>query len=473
MVSNKLTVLAASAALFESALGFSAHRHLHNDKRAIDKRAMETDWVTEWVTVWVTPGEGDSIPASCTGAVTDVAAASSLTTTTTTQAAAESAVKYKAPGSSKASSTTTSTTIVVVPTTTAVPATTAEAVYNNGEDYQPQTTLSTAVKPEAPVSKVVVQSSAVESEAPVSKVVVQSSAVESEAAVPTTTQKEAVEAVTSSAVNYVATTSKAAATTTTAAAKSESTDSSSTYTGSTGISLKRGVSYNDGELASTFSSNCKNCGWGYNWGATRDGLDESVTFIPTLWGTDHVTGWEENANAAISSGSKVLFSFNEPDMPNQATMEPSVAAEAHVKHMNPFKGKALIAAPSVSNSGTDGQGLSYLAQWIEACEALDEKCHYDFCNIHWYSAAQYSDTLFTQIEKAKKVCGGKPIWLTEFAPTDTDEATINSFMEEVIPKLEAIDYLEGYSYFMVKTGLLMTDSSSLSTYGQTYASASA
>ncbi|KAH6900167.1 glycosyl hydrolase catalytic core-domain-containing protein [Thelonectria olida] len=456
MVSNKLTVLAASAALFESALGFNAHRHLHNDKRAIDKRAMETDWVTEWVTVWVTPGEGDAIPASCTGAVTDVAAASSHAAATT-QAAAESAaesVKYKAPASSKASSTTTSTTIVVVPTTAAA-VTTAEAV-NNGEDYQqPQTTLTTAVK----------------SEAAVSKVVVQSSAAESEAAVPTTTEQAVVEAVTSSAVKVA--TSKAAATTTTAAAKSESTGSSSSYSGSTGISSKRGVAYNDGELASTFSSSCKSCGWGYNWGATRDGLDESVTFIPTLWSPDHSTGWEDNANSAISSGSKVLFSFNEPDMPNQATMEPAVAAAAHVKYMNPFKGKALIAAPSVSNSGTEGQGLSYLAQWIEACEALDEQCHYDFCNIHWYSAAQYSDTLFTQIESAKKVCGGKPIWLTEFAPTDTDETTINSFMEEVIPKLEAIDYLEGYSYFMVKTGLLMTDSSSLSTYGQTYASASA
>lgn len=443
MVSNKLTLLAASAALFDSALGFNAHRHLHN------KRAMETDWVTEWVTVWVTPGEGDAVPASCTGAVTDAAA--STVAVTTTAAAAESVVKHKA--SSKVSSTTTSTTVVVVPTST-----TAVAADNN-EAYYPQTTLTTAVKSKAAASSV---------------------AQSSEAAVQytssTSTQEEAVEAVTSVAqaatTTKAAATSKAAATTTSAAATSE-TETSTTSSSDTGINSKRGIAYNDAALANTFSSSCTNCGWAYNWGSARGDLDSSIPFIPTLWGNDasYTDVWNANAAAAIKEGSKVLFSFNEPDIAGQASLDAATAASEHVKWMNPFKGKALISAPSVSNSGTDGQGLSYLAEWVTACEALDEQCHYDFCNIHWYSEAQYSDTLFTQIAAAKKACGGKPIWLTEFAPTDTDSATIVSFMDEVLPKLDAISYLEGYSYFMVSADKLMSSSSSLSTTGQAYASA--
>lgn len=412
MVSNKLTVLAASAALLESALG-AAHGHQH---KHLNKRVYETDWVTEVVTVWVTPKDGDALPASCTGA---------------SSASAASAAGYDTP---KAADTTISTSIVV----------STSAAYNAAAYTTAQTTLSTAVKSveqAAPVYSSSSSSSQV--------VVVASSSSVYQAPVASTT-----------------TSAKASTTTTT----TESTGSSSA--GSAGLSHKRGLAYNDASLANTFQSSCTNCGWGYNWASYGDNLDSSLQFIPQLWSTNQADVWSANATAAINSGSKALFSFNEPDISGQALMSVSDCAAGHVEYMNPFKGKALIGAPAVSNSGSTNQGLDYLEQWINTCKGLDEPCHYDFCNIHWYSAAQYSDTLFTQIEKAYKLCG-KPIWLTEFAPTDTDTSTINSFLEEVIPKLEAIDYLEGYAYFMVKTGVLMDSASILSTYGQTYASASA
>ncbi|KAI5462279.1 hypothetical protein BGZ63DRAFT_326901, partial [Mariannaea sp. PMI_226] len=243
--------------------------------------------------------------------------------------------------------------------------------------------------------------------------------------------------------------------------------SSGSSSSGTGISKKRGMAFNDAALCNTFHENCPNCGWAYNWGDNKGDLDSSIPFIPTMWGPSHAATWETNANSAIAAGSKVLFSFNEPDITTQSTLSPADAAKYHIQYLNPFSSKALIAAPSVSNSGSDGQGLSYLAQWIEACNG---ECHFDFCNIHWYSEAQYSDTLFTQIEKAHEVCGGKPIWLTEFAPTDNDPNVKNDFMKKVIPKLDQIDYLEGYSYFMVGTDNLMSDQSSLSEFGQSYAS---
>ncbi|KAH7155247.1 glycosyl hydrolase catalytic core-domain-containing protein [Dactylonectria estremocensis] len=416
MVSKKCVLLSATAALVESALGFNYRRHGHQH---IDKRAYETDWVTEWVTVWVTAGQ-------------DAAAV-------TTKAGSN---KYKNKG------TTTSTTVVVVPTSTSVayvaPVQTTSVAY-----VEPaQTTLTAVLKPETTAAAVVYTSSSIEEVA----------------AVPDTTSAVVVEEV-------AATTQKAAATTTSKKAAATTASSSS----SSGLSHKRGMAYNEAALANTFGASCANCGWAYAWSSVSTGsedLDSTYNFIPMLWGNASmfVDVWDDNAAAAISSGSKALFSFNEPDIPTQANLIPADAAGYHVEFMNPYAGQAKIGAPSVSNSGSEGQGLDWLSSWIDTCKTLDEPCHYDFCNVHWYSEAAYADTLFTHLEDAYKLCG-KPIWLTEFAPNHASEAETAAFLEEVIPKLEALDYLEGYAYWMVATGNLMSSDSSLSTYGQVYASA--
>lgn len=238
--------------------------------------------------------------------------------------------------------------------------------------------------------------------------------------------------------------------------------------GSTGFA-KRGIAYNDANLANSFSEQCVGCGWLYNWGSSAPGITGNKNFIPMLWGDlpVHTTNWDQDAEAAIANGAKHFFSFNEPDMPSQANMSPAAAAAAHAKYMSKYSGKVQVGAPSVSNSGQAGQGLDWLKQFMTACASTDG-CEVDFCNVHWYSQAQYSDTLFSHLKDANDACGGKPVWLTEFAPIDSDNE-ISSFMNSVIPKLEALDYLAGYAYFMVADNNLMT-SSSLSSIGNVYAS---
>lgn len=425
MVANKVVLLTAAATLVESALGFNFNRHGHQH---INKRALETEWVTEWVTVWVTPGQEE--------------AAAATSTTTTTKSGSK---KHKAVGGgSDTAPTTTSTTVVVVPTSTS----TSVAYVAPA-----QTTLTTAVQPKSTVEEAAVYTT--------------SSIEEAVAAVPETTSEVVVE-------QAATTTSKVAAATTTTKKTAAATTASSS-SGSSGLSHKRGLAYNEAALANTFGASCPNCGWAYSWGSTNTGsedLDSAYNFIPLLHSnkTEFTSVWSDNAAAAIKSGSKALFSFNEADIVTQANIPAADAAAYHVQYMNPFSGQAKIGAPSVSNSGESGQGLDWLKSWIDACEARDEQCQYDFCNIHWYSQPAYVDTLFTQLEAAHKLCG-KPIWLTEFAPTEASDAQVSAFLEEVIPKLEALDYVEAYSYFMVATGNLMSSETSLSSYGQVYASA--
>ncbi|KAF7549450.1 hypothetical protein G7Z17_g6373 [Cylindrodendrum hubeiense] len=438
MVANKVVLLTAAATLVESALGFNLHRHGHQH---LDKRAMETEWVTEWVTVCVTAGQEEAAAAA---------------TSTSTKAAVASEKNKAVDGGSDVVSTTTSTTIVVVPTSTSVayvaPTSTSVAYVAPVA----QTTLTTAIQAKSTVEEAAVYTT--------------SSAEEAVVAVPETTSEAAV------VEEVAATTTKAAAATTTT--KKAATTSTTSSSSSAGISHKRGIAYNDAALANTFGDDCPNCGWAYGWSAWEQSSGsatlDSLTFIPLLHsGDDYYTSdWNIAAAAAIKAGSPALFSFNEPDIVTQADMSVSDAVTGHVTWLNPFAGQALIGAPSVSNSGKAGKGLEYLEQWIDACAALDEPCHYDFCNVHWYNEFTVIDDLFNQLEAAHKLCG-KPIWLTEFALTlesgYTDAQKV-TFLEEVIPKLEALDYLDGYAYWMVSTDNLMTSSTSLSTYGQVYAS---
>ncbi|KAF4460502.1 glycoside hydrolase [Fusarium albosuccineum] len=252
---------------------------------------------------------------------------------------------------------------------------------------------------------------------------------------------------------------------------STASSGSSSSGGSVGFSSKRGVAYNDIDLANTFAGDCDNCGWGYNWDSESYGL-KNLNFIPTLWSADanHVDRFPDNVQTCLSNGAKAIFSFNEPDNGGQANMQPADAAAAHVKYLNKYAGKALIGAPSISNSGLAGEGIEWLTSFVSACESQETACHYDFCNVHWYSEVEYGETLFDHLKAAHKTCGGKPIWLTEFAPKGSDEA-IASWLEEAIPRLEALEYLDAYAYWMVSEGILMSSATELSTYGKVYAQA--
>ncbi|KAF4340478.1 glycoside hydrolase [Fusarium beomiforme] len=256
-------------------------------------------------------------------------------------------------------------------------------------------------------------------------------------------------------------------------AKSSNTQSKSSGSssgGSPGFS-KRGIAYNNVELANTFASECEHCGWAQNWDSTSGGL-KGVNFCPTLWNDqdEHTKRFAQNCAQALKDGAKAIFSFNEPDIGSQADMTPAHAAQAHVKWLNSYVGQALIGAPAVSNSGLPGEGVEWLKSWVSECEKLDEQCHYDFCNVHWYSEVEYGNTLFDHLKASHEACGGKPIWLTEFAPKGSD-AAIADWLKDTIPKLEALDYLDAYAYFKVETGMLMTSETQLSSYGSVYASA--
>lgn len=238
---------------------------------------------------------------------------------------------------------------------------------------------------------------------------------------------------------------------------------------------KRGLSFENVDLANTFRMKCPSCSRAYNWGPRTEGLSQDLIFVPMLWDDSpgRTASWALTMTKAISDGCREVLSFNEPDNIGQANMTPEQAALSHVKYLNPYKDKLKIGAPSVSNSVVNGEGLRWLSEFFEVCAQQETTCAVDFCPVHWYSwdvlyREQWSSDLLRHLKSAYEICGGRPVWLTEFAVPGNDEIT-QLFLKEIIPELEELEYLSAYFYFFVSVGRLMSTDNSLSISGETYA----
>lgn len=422
-----LAVLATGALTGNSAHALShrhAQRHHHEDKRAIVYEATETVTDTTWVTVTVDPNQESATVAPVVEAAVS----------TTSSSVVSSASAFAAPYTSSVPTTTTSITL----------------------------------------TSVVASTPSASSVAAVADVVASSSASSSALVVSPTTATPSV-APTTLVTSTSAGTS--AASVSSSAAASSSTSSSSFVQPAVAVvestsSNKRGAAYNTASLISPLIGSGSKIGWAYNWGQVEDGLsdvDSSLEYVPMLWSTrsDFVSTWTQNAEAAISAGAKNFLSFNEPDNVDQANMDAATAASAFIQYMNPYSGSVSLGSPAITNSGTDGEGVSWLKEWVSAC---DGQCDYSFCAAHWYSPADSS--VFLQfVSDVYEACGNKPVWITEFAPTGADDSTISSFLETIQDALDNdsnYSFVERYAYFYVADGYLV-DGTSASSYGNTFA----
>lgn len=405
-----LAFLAANGAL---AANHGRHLH-HHDKKALVYESTETVTDITWVTVTVGNG-GETVGATSSSTlIVPTAAPSSSTSLTTSSVEAPSTSSTYVAAPSTPSSSTTLVTSTKASSSAALPTTSSVLEVPDVNVAEPATTSSS-----------------------------------SSSTVVATTES-------STSSTYVA--SSAAATTTTAASSNSSN--------------KRGAAYNTASLISPLLGDGTKLSWAYNWGSSSDGLSDvssSLEYVPMLWGTgsDHTSYWESNAQAAIDDGSTHLVSFNEPDNSGQANLTPAEAATGHQTYMNQFASKAKIGAPAITNSNIEGESTSWLSAWIDACGG---SCSYDFCPAHWYNTIDAgADDLLSFVKTVYDTCG-KPVWITEFEPTDGTDEQKAAFLATVQEAFDSDDYsyVERYSYFMVSDGNLVSGGSA-STFGNTFA----
>ncbi|KAI2625493.1 glycoside hydrolase family 128 protein [Xylaria nigripes] len=435
-----------AAATVKEVVGAHVHQHMHAHKREVVWAATETVVVTEYTTITVTEDQENTaaaVPTSARGPRPEILSAAPIITSES------------------------STSNVVEPTTSiATPTITPTTLATN---VKPTTSSSTdsPIVPSLPLelTTLVVTTSS----EPVTTT--SSEPVTTTSSEPVTTTSS--EPVTTTSSEPVTTTSSEPVTTTSsepvvvatppvpaAAPKPEIV---------TNGSIKRGLAFNDATLVQEFLNLGGKASWAYNWAPSSAALPAGVTYYPMLWSPapEHSNGWAQFAQDAISKGADALLGFNEPDIASQANMSPQYAAAAHTQWLNQYAGQVRISSPAISSSENANQGIDWLRQFFGACNG---QCHVDFCVAHWYGpgGASGAQLFLNHLKDVSNACSGKPVWVTEFAAQSDD---INAFMTTVVTALESSEFsfVEKYSYFMAGVGELFSSPTSLSSYGQIYA----
>lgn len=227
---------------------------------------------------------------------------------------------------------------------------------------------------------------------------------------------------------------------------------------------KRGISYtgtdsHDEDYDLLLSSGSP-VNWYFTWSPIPapflDDNDTSmIEFVPALPSIDNL---DDNIDALdrVPSSSKHLFTFNEPDGTTDSggsSISPDDAAKAYIEKIVPLRDRFQISHPSVTGSP---RGLEWLDDFNTSCWKVDSDngCPTDFVTAHWYGdfegLSSWLDQLVTWYNQSGSgIEKDLRIWVKEFALPQADQDATFAMMNQSLPYLDQLEYVEKYAWFGV------------------------
>ena len=188
--------------------------------------------------------------------------------------------------------------------------------------------------------------------------------------------------------------------------------------------------------------------WYYTWGKELNGgSPQNCEFVPMFWGAADVTANNLAAVKKLKDDGKIKYvlGFNEPNNGGQSNMSVSQALKL-------WPQLESLGLP-LGSPAADWPTSSWIYEFLDSCKAEGKRV--DFICVHMYANCDenvYLNTIKDVYNKYKL-----PIWITEFAPADWSAqkpadnpysaAQVLAFMQSILPKLEALDYVKRYSWF--------------------------
>jgi hypothetical protein len=242
---------------------------------------------------------------------------------------------------------------------------------------------------------------------------------------------------------------------------------------------KKGADFNVYTQYGTYENNVVNLKafWYYTWGTLVPvPTPQNCDFVSMFWGSGNMTASNISAVQQYKTQGQVAYvlGFNEPDRPDQSNMSVSQA----LAYWPQLEGLGLpLGSPAASYP---------TAQWfydfMDSCIA--EKRRVDFVCVHMYVGTDENN--FVQVLQSLYDKYHLPIWITEFGTADWNATTtannhyspadVLGFMQRLLPKLDALSFVQRYSWFsgdpkdpaLWPSALIGTDGK-LTTLGQWYA----
>ncbi|KAI0968419.1 glycosyl hydrolase catalytic core-domain-containing protein [Xylaria arbuscula] len=178
-----------------------------------------------------------------------------------------------------------------------------------------------------------------------------------------------------------------------------------------------------------------------------------IEFVPALPSTDNL---DDNIAALdkLPSSSKHLFTFNEPDGSTDSggsDISPDDAAKAYIEKIVPLRNRFQISHPSVTGSS---RGLDWLNDFNSSCWDIDSDngCPADFVTAHFYGDFEGVSSWLDQLaefynQSGSGIDGDLKIWVKELALPQADQDTTLAMMNQTLPYLDQLDYVEKYAWF--------------------------
>lgn len=193
--------------------------------------------------------------------------------------------------------------------------------------------------------------------------------------------------------------------------------------------------------------------WYYTWGLSVpfEQAPQNCEFQPMFWGKNSVTA--DNiayAKQLKDQGkAKYILGFNEPDLTDQANM---TVAEA----LNLWPQLESIGLP-LGSPAASWPTRQWIYDFLDQAKAQGKRV--DFICVHMYVGTD--ENAFVQVLQDLYNKYKLPIWITEFATCANNATTIAEnpyspavvlgFMQRLLPKLEALPFVERYSWFSAST----------------------
>lgn len=149
----------------------------------------------------------------------------------------------------------------------------------------------------------------------------------------------------------------------------------------------------------------------------------------------------------LHSTDTLLYPSLEPDNPNAdgSNLSPATAASLWKQYFEPLRssGKKLVA-PAVTSGVGNGLGLSWLDEFVAACDG----CTFDAYAFHPYANDYQSVQGSIDSWTSYKNGAYNPVWITEFGrdANDIDDTSGSDFLNQMIPYLENKAEVERYAY---------------------------
>ena len=156
----------------------------------------------------------------------------------------------------------------------------------------------------------------------------------------------------------------------------------------------------------------------------------------------------EGTNARGNRISHVL-TFNEPDGDTSTggtNSSPSHAAQVWQDVIAPLRSPPYNLKVSLPATTGSPRGLEWLRDFNTSCYRLNRTngCAFDFIATHWYGDFGGLSSWLGQIHE---LYPSKPVWLTEFAIPRVSVEETAGFMNQSLPYLDGLEYVERYSWF--------------------------